>query len=364
MAQAQRNRDWLGLVALVCRVLFAVTFIVSGALKAIDPWGTFLSMRNYFVAYSLDMPVQELGMSLSILLGGFELALGVMLLLNVARSITSIVALALMPVFTIITLLSATAFPIEDCGCFGELIKLTPWQSFAKNIVLLLMAVVVWYYHRKEQFSLSKKDIVAIPIIVAAAMSLGVYSYRHLPIFDTLPYKKGVNIAEEMAKTRAQQASERVVLVYRNNVTNKLHEFSVEDTEWQNDSLWTWEDTRLERMESKTAPTVVEFYVGNNEGDKTAEVLSAPRIYMLFMATMQLDNEVRERFDAVERHAEQSGVELVYVTPEDISSATSVYPILNMDPKTMKTMLRADYGLIVLEEGEIVEKYNFRDIPY
>ena len=355
--------SWYCYLSHLCRILFAVTFIVSGFLKAIDPWGTILSMRNYLVAY--DVTASEwLVTSFSISLGSLELLLGCMLLLKLAPRLTSVVAMVLMPIFTIITLLSATIVPIEDCGCFGELIKLTPWQSFAKNVALLLMAVCFGAYHRKDHFTLSKKELFSTLVLLVLTMWLGVYSYRHLPLIDTLPYKKGVNIAEGMTRASAEQPSEKVVLIYRNRVTDEVREFSVEDTEWQNDSLWNWVDTRVEKVQSGSDASLLEFYVSDRDGDKTAEVLSAEKIYLLFMAKTELDDDVREQFEVTERHAEQCGAALLYVTPEDISGVESKYPILNMDSKTMKTILRADYGLVVLEKGVIVDKRNYRDINF
>ena len=355
--------SWYCYLSHLCRILFAVTFIVSGFLKAIDPWGTILSMRNYLVAYDVTAP-EWLVTSFSIALGGFELLLGCMLLLKLAPRLTSVVAMMLMPIFTIITLLSATIVPIEDCGCFGELIKLTPWQSFSKNVALLLMAICFWAYHRKESYSLSRKELLATFVLMVLTMGLGLYSYCHLPLIDTLPYKKGVNIAEGMSHARSEQNSEKVVLIYRNITTNEVREFSVEDTEWQNDSLWSWVDTRVEKLQSGSDASLLEFYVSDSEGDKTAEVLSAEKIYLLFMAKSDICDDVRGRFELAENQAERCGAALVYVTPEDISKVESKYPILNMDSKTMKTILRADYGLVVLEKGVIADKRNYRDINF
>lgn len=363
MTKTLKHRGWYCYLSHICRILFAATFIVSGFLKAIDPWGTILSMRNYLVAYDVTMP-EWLVTSFSICLGGFELLLGCMLLLKLAVRFASVASMVLMPIFTIVTLLSATVVPIEDCGCFGELIKLTPWQSFAKNVALLLMAICFWGYHRKDAFAFSKKEVVVTSILMVVTLGLGIYSYRHLPLIDTLPYKKGVNIAEEMSNARSEHNAERVVLLYRNNVTNEVHEFSVEDTAWQNDSLWSWVDTRVEKIQKGAEPTLLEFYVSDGEGDKTIEVLSVPKIYLLFMAQNELSDDVRERFEMVERYVEKRGVALAYVSPQDISNITLVYPILNMDPKTMKTILRADYGLVVLEKGVVVDKCNFRDINF
>ena len=202
-------------------------------------------------------------------------------------------------------------------------------------------------------------------IFFTFAMSMGVHHYRHLPLIDMLPYKVGVNIGEEMERARVQQTSEDVVLVYRNRRTGRVREFSLEDKAWHNEKRWEWVETRVESDNHSVEPMILEFYISNNEGEKTAELLATQgKLYMLFMAKLQMPAAVRERFDAVERHVEQNGGTLIYITPEHITSTNTAYPIYNMDSKTMKTVLRAEYGLVVLEDGVLVEKYNYRDISY
>ena len=358
-----RNRFWFVVLSCLCRFIFATTFIVSGFLKSIDPWGTIFAIESYLTAYNMTAP-EWLVLAGAIGLSAVELVLGFMLLFNAYIRITTVVSVVVMFVFTILTLLSATVVPVEDCGCFGELIKFTPWQTFAKNAVLLPMSLCFWYHYRKERpFEYWKRDLVLTLIFFIGAIGLSVYSYHHLPMIDSTPYKKGVNIVEKMAGADTKHAEEKIVLVYRNRQTDELHEFSVEDTDWQNDSLWVWVDTRVEGV-TKTVSTLFEFYVSNNEGDKTAELLAKPKLYMLFMESGEYDDKVRRAFANVEQYAEANGGEVVYITPVELSSVTAAHPCYNMDAKTMKTILRAEYGLVILENGVITDKLNYRDIEY
>ena len=363
MAQSLRNRRWYRYLSHFCRVLFAISFIVAGFYKAIDPWGTILAMRNYLVAYDITAP-DWLVTTLSIWLSGAELMMGCMLLFKVRIRMVSIFSVLSMIFFTILTLLSATVIPVEDCGCFGELIKLTPWQSFAKNAVLLPMAFCFWYRYRPDRiFAFSKLEFFLMCLFFTFAMSMGYYHYRHLPLIDMLPYKVGVNIAEEMDNATAQQTSEDVILVYRNRRTGRLREFSLDDKAWHNDNRWEWVETRVESDKNSVEPMILEFYISNAEGDKTAEILSHQgKLYMLFMKNLEHNEEVRNRFNAVESYVAEYGGTIIYVTPENITEPNS--NIYNMDSKTMKTILRADYGLVEMEKGVITAKYNYRDIPY
>lgn len=363
MAVNLRNKFWFVVLSCTCRFIFATTFIVSGFMKSMDPWGTILTMESYLAAYNLVAP-EWLVSICSIGLGAAELIIGCMLLFNVYIRITSVISVVVMTFFTILTLLSATLFPVEDCGCFGDFIHLTPWQTFAKNVALLPMAICFWYHYRQEQlFETWKRDCMLFVVFAVLAIGLGVYSYLTLPVIDTTPYKTGVNIADEMNNSRAQRSQEEVVLVYRNLHTDELHEFSVDDTTWQNDSIWVWVETRVEE-DNAEAPTLLEFYVGDAEGDKTMQLLAKPKLYMLFMESSKYDEDVREAFESVEQYARVNGGEVVYITPENLDSVECSYPCYNMDPKTMKTILRAEYGLVLLEKGVIAEKYNYRSIPY
>ncbi len=364
MAQALRNRRWYRYLSHFCRVIFAIVFIVSGFYKAIDPWGTILAMRNYLVAYDITAP-DWLVTTLSIWLSGAELMMGCMLLFKVRIRMVSVFSVLSMIFFTILTLLSATVIPVEDCGCFGELVKLTPWQSFAKNVVLLPMALCFWYRYRPDRmFAFSKLEFSLMCLFFAFAMSMGYYHYRHLPLVDMLPYRVGVNIPEAMNNARDEQTSEEVVLLYRNRRTGRIREFALDDKAWHNEARWEWVDTRV-NSETSVEPMILEFYVSDHTGEKSEELLSAQeKLYLLFMAHSEYDEEVRERFEAVERYVEKNGGIPIYITPEHIPANNTLYPIYNMDAKTMKTMLRADYGLVILEKGTIVGKFNYRDIPY
>ncbi len=363
MAHALRNRRWYRYLSHFCRVVFALTFLVSGFYKAIDPWGTILAMRNYLVAYDITAP-DWLVTTLSIWLSCAELMMGCMLLFKVRIRMASVFAVLSMIFFTVLTFLSATVIPVEDCGCFGELVKLTPWQSFAKNAVLLPMALCFWYRYRPDRiFAFSKLEFSLMCFFFTFAMSMGTYHYLHLPLIDMLPYKVGVNIAEEMDKARANQSAEEVVLLYRNIRTGRIREFSLDDKAWHNDKRWEWVETRVESNNNGVEPMILEFYISNHEGDKTAEILSHEgKLYMLFMVNSEYGEAVQERFESVEQYAENSGGTIIYITPENITDLDS--NIYNMDSKTMKTILRADYGLVELENGTIIGKYNYRDIPY
>ena len=165
------------LLANVCRLILACTFILSGFTKVIDPWGTALKVNEYLSIYGMEA-LEPASMTFSIWLCGAELMMGCMLLFKVRIRLISIFALASMLFFTLLTLLSATVIPVEDCGCFGEALKLSPWETFVKNVVLLPMAFVVWWRYRPDRiFAFKPVEIVLTCTFFCLSMYLGYYCY-------------------------------------------------------------------------------------------------------------------------------------------------------------------------------------------
>ena len=355
----------------ISRLILSLTFIFSGFVKSVDPWGTALKVDEYLSIYGID-ELSRWSMGFSIWLCGAELMMGLMLLFKVRIRLISILALASMIFFTVLTFLSATWIPVEDCGCFGDAVKMTPWQTFAKNAVLLPLAFVVWHHYRPDRiFAFRRTEVVLTVLFFCVAMGVGFYSYRHLPLIDFLPYKVGVNIAGEMQ--RAEEAPEKVpetILVYRNRTTGKTSEFRLDDKEWQDDSKWEWVDTYTSEPAPSMRPTVAEFAVRDAEGDATHDITNcAGRLYMFCVADMEsVDDRCRERMTAAVARAAAEGARCVVLTSRPLHEVTYYdfggceVRAYNVDASTLKTMLRARNGLVVLDDGTIVKKQNCRDI--
>ena len=368
-----RNRafKWL---SHACRIVLGVTFIFSGFVKTVDPWGTAIKIQEYLSIYGLES-LSGLRFGFSIWLCGAELMMGLMLLFKVRIRLISIFALASMIFFTVLTFLSATWLPVEDCGCFGDAVKLTPWETFAKNLVLLPLSVVVWWRYRRDRiFAFSKAEVGCTVLFFSLAMGLGIYCYAHLPLIDFRPFKVGVNIYEAMNAYSADPGPQagKTVLIYRNRQTGRLHEFSLDDTEWQDAGRWEWVDTRTEELdEPKVDPTLSEFSLRDAEGDATESLLTRPgRVYMLCITDSEgLDAPCERRFRGVVERAAAEGALAVCLTPERLRGVTyrsfagsAAVRCYNIDATTLKTMLRAFNGMVVLGDGTIVEKRNCRDI--
>ncbi len=363
-----RNRFWFVVVSCLFRFIFATTFIVSGVMKSIDPWGTILTVDNYFMAYDIVAPNWLVG-AVSVGLSASEILLGIMLLFNIFIRITSVASVIVMLFFTTLTILNATIFPVDNCGCLGDILPLTPWQSVIKNLLLLPMSICFWYHYRQERaFESWKSDLLITLLISVVAFGMSTYIYLH-PIngMDNSAYKVGVDISKAINREKSDTTSnqESVILVCRNKQTGEIQEFQLDDKTWQDEQQWEWVETRVEQDEM-VLPLMLEFYVCDAEKrDRTDELLTAPKLYMIFTVSPDYDEDVRNRFEAVEQFANVNGGEVVYVTAESLDQFEEFsYPCYNMDPKLMQTILPENYGLVVLEKGKIDGKYSYRDIPY
>lgn len=366
-----RNTRTFKIIANICRLVLACTFILSGFTKVIDPWGTALKVSEYLSIYGMEW-MQPAAMTFSIWLCGAELMMGCMLLFKVRIRLISIFAVLSMTFFTVLTLLSATLIPVEDCGCFGDALKLTPWETFAKNVILLPMALVVWWRYRPDRiFAFKPVEIALTCTFFFLSMYLGYYCYIHLPLIDFLPYKVGVNIHEAMQAPAVAPGESETVLVYRNRATGEEREFSLEDPEWQDDTKWEWVDTRTTSEVPAIRPLVSEFALRDAAGeDVTEAVVTRPgRLYMLCVTNFDLlSKRCARRMAALVERARQEGAGVVCLTPDPLEGVAThdfgsgEVTCYNIDASTMKTMLRAENGLVTLDDGTITDKRNCRDI--
>jgi triosephosphate isomerase len=367
----------LKIAAMVCRVLVGVIFAFSGFVKAVDPWGTALKVNEYLSIYGFE-ELQPASMVFSIWLCGAELMMGLMLIFRVRTRLISIFALISMTFFTILTFLSATWIPVEDCGCFGDALRLSPWKTFFKNLIILPMVVVVWYRYRHQRiFVINKIEVALATLFCVVAMGVGTYCYFNLPLIDFLPYKVGANIYE-MINRQHDTGSEEIneeeyVLVYRNRRTNKLREFSIDDKEWQNEEKWEWVETRVDNEVSAGHTLVSEFSITSADGDVTSQILARKGMVYLICVTdlNDISGDCRRRLRSVVEHAASNGGLAVCLTPQIMRELTyysfdGSEPVkcYNIDATVLKTLLRAKNGLVVLEDGTIKGKYNCRNIDF
>ena len=225
----------------ICRFIVAFVFIISGFVKAIDPLGTQYKIQDYLSALGMGNVLPDfLTLSLSVMLSAFEFTLGVMLLFAIQRRTISKCVVAFLSVMFLVTLWIAIANPVSDCGCFGDAIILTNWQTFGKNVILLLFAIIIarWPLRMKRLISKSNQWIVTNYTILFILLS-SIYSLYVLPMFDFRPYHIGADIKKGMEiPADAKQPKFETTFIMEKDGVRK--EFSLENYP---DSSWTFIDS-------------------------------------------------------------------------------------------------------------------------
>ncbi len=358
----------------VARMIMGLVFIISGFVKAIDPWGTSIKVDEYLRSYGWE-ELLPLSIAISIWLCGAELMMGLMLTFKVRIRFVSIGALFSMVIFTIITLLGATVMPVEDCGCFGHAVSLSPWQSFFKNLLLLPMAVIIYWRYRPDKIFLFKRsELILAALFFSISMGLGFYCYRHLPLIDFLPYKVGANLPVLIEEANKANRADKVdvVLVFKDKKRgDRYKEFKMEDTEWHNEDRYEWVETRTVEHIPAVKPLISEFALRDyNSQLVTNELLSTPGVLDMLVITSlskideELMSECRIALESYAAEAKAKGNRVICITPDIITEESNFAGVecYNIDPITMKTMLRAWAGVVSLRDGVIERKSNCIDL--
>lgn len=343
------------------RWLLGGVFLFSGLVKCVDPVGTSIFVEKYLATYSLEA-ILYLALPLAVLLATVEVMLGVMLIIGVLRKYVALATTIFLTLFTLITLLSATVLPIGDCGCFGDAVKLTPWQTFAKNLLLLPAAIWLWRNTVDKPHAWSRVAVVVVAA-VALPMALNLYSLRYLPLVDFMPYKLGVDLRNEVANERSAE-SLRSVLIFKDTTTGNVVEFPAEDTScWLNPNL-EYVDARTESIINEAA-RFADFRIYNRDSeDVTLELLGKQgRVAWLCINDAETLDGTRlkysERlFDAYPAEA------IVVLTASDRAYVAKRLgcDVYTIDAMTLRSIVRADVGVVVLNNGVVEYKSDIRDI--
>ena len=254
----------------VCRLLIAIAFIFSGYVKAVDPLGTQYKIEDYLGALHLMAYVPRfvtLGASVS--LSAIEFSIGIFLLLAIRRRLISKVTLVFMSVMTLLTIWIYVANPVEDCGCFGDFIRLTNGETLLKNIVLLGASLTVSFMPlRMYRFISKTNQWIAFHFTFVFILFTSAYSLYLLPVFDFLPYHVGTDINREMEIPEGAKAPEfQTTFILEKD--GKQKEFTLEDYP---DSSWTFIDSKTVQTQEGYVPPIHDFSL---QDMKTGEDLTA-----------------------------------------------------------------------------------------
>ncbi len=356
------------------RIILGIVFIYSGFVKGIDPWGSAYKFTDYFNAMGLDWMLWS-AFSLGVLQALAEFIIGVALVFNIFIRFFSWLALAFMAVFLPITLWVALKNPVTDCGCFGDALVITNWQTFYKNIVLTLLAIIVVVYRKNMKCLVSQRfaNVLAALVTIAYA-GIAVYSYRHLPVFDFRPYKVGVNIPESMVipEGAAEDVYENT-FYYKNKKNGKVEAFSENDYPWQDTLNWEFSDMKSTLVEKGYQPPIHDFSIETKDGDNIIDFFMNDDNYVFMLVAYNLDKSCtksQDKINALAEWAMSSNMSFFCLTasiPEEAREFAekngAPYEFFNCDEITLKTIIRSNPGLVLLKKGTIMAKWHCNDIP-
>ena len=313
----------------LCRLLLAVVFILSGFVKAVDPVGTQYKLEDYLEALHLGGFVPELALlAVAVALSAVEFCLGIFLLFAMRRRSATVLTLVLMCFMTPLTLWLALANPISDCGCFGDAVVLTNWQTFAKNVVLLGAAVVVARWHKDMfRFVSETNQWIAINYSVLFILAVSALCLYDLPLFDFRPYHIGTDLRKG----------------------------------------WN------EMIEGKESP-YADFFIerSTDRSDITEDVLNDTS-YVFLLVSPHLEVADDSRLDLINElyeYATEHGYSFYGLTASnekaiahwrDITGAD--YEFCLTDETTLRTIIRSNPGLLLLKNGVVIRKWSHNNLP-
>jgi len=374
------NNKPLSILGAAARTLLGLTFIFSGFVKAVDPLGTVYKIEDYLNAFggffTQLVPAAPYAACALIL---FEFVLGVLLTFNVWTKVTSWLALAMMLVMTPLTLYLAITNPITDCGCFGDAIHLSNWATFGKNVVLLvLVAVLLWA--KDHLFATWVQPINILICVLAFCLCGGLmtYSLLHLPPVDFRPYKIGNNIPELMVVEIPEDAPRdeyEYRFIYEKDGVQQ--EFTL-DNYPKNDSSWVFvEQTSklIKKGYEAPEPPVHDFVLTLTDEetgdiyDMTDEILEQDSVTLAIMYKIEkASRKTVAKLNRLYEHSMETGMPFYAVTGSGEreveiwrAETGAEYPILSCDGITLKTIVRANPGIVVLHQGTVADKYNLRN---
>lgn len=352
----------------IFRILTGLVFMFSGFVKGVDPLGTAYKIEDYFYAYHTEWAI-PLALTLSIILCAFEFTLGVMLILNLFQKLSSWMVLIMMSFFTVITFFDAINNPVPDCGCFGDAIKLTNWETFYKNIVLMVLVLMLFIRRNKKMPSFCCK---AQGITVSAVMLLfvlfSVYNYRNLPMIDFLPWKVGNKMMPEKMEPIQNYVT------YKNKTTGEKKEYLSSKIPWQ-DSVWMANWEFLETRQVNPNKVLAEgFGIIDQTGMDVTNQMVNSEDYIWFVAMYSIEEApVKAQLKTAEfiNKTLGSGIKLVILTsssPQIIAQKQKDLVFENgefcfVDDISLKMMVRSNPGFVLLKNATVLGKWHWRNVP-
>jgi len=364
-ARKRHTGDW---VFLLLRILLGLVFLFSSFVKGVDPLGTSYKVEDYLMVFGWNGLIPyALVLSYGLIL--LEFLLGVALLFKAFLKYTYWVMLLVMAFFTVLTYFDATKNLVSDCGCFGDALKITNWQTFYKNIVLMVMLLVLMLGQFRFHFKSIKVRTGGLVLFFAAVVFVSFMNYNinHLPVIDFRPWKVGQVFHGD------QQNKKKIFVSYRNKKTGEVKEFLFPNYPWQDSTWmkqWTFVGQRIVENKGEESPQlVIQDSLGN---DRFQDIFASSRFHFVLVSYNMNQAELVgfQKFEKVNSFISKQNIPVVMLTASDRGMTKDIlqryqlnFPVYFADEITLKAMIRSNPGLILLHNGRLIRKWAFRDFP-
>ncbi|MCL2412649.1 MAG: hypothetical protein FWC98_00740 [Bacteroidales bacterium] len=360
-------------IIIIARILIGIIFIFSGVVKAVDPLGAQFQIMDYFAAYGAEW-ANPLAQLLALGLNVAEILIGIALILNLRMAITAWMVAAMMGFFTGLTFLDA-AFAsdrISDCGCFGQFLILTPWQTFYKNVVLNIWVVIVFFGRHKTSNPFTFKTE-ALIMIASAIVFFGIqiYGLRHLPIVHFLDWRVG-------AQLNPPRLPVTFTTKWQNQETQEIREFTSSELATLDRTVWTFVETIIH---DPNPPDLASIMIpmfddrGVNAHEISNDVADRPG-YTFIVAIHDIERanyRNLSRIFTLMDFAKQNGYDFMFlfdatITDNDLKNfkqrvGRSDFNAYFSGKRDIMAIVRSNPGLILIHDGHIRGQWAWRDIP-
>jgi len=352
------------------RIFVGVLFIISGLIKLNDPVGFSYKLAEYFSEPVFNMSFLEpLALGLAIFLVILEVVLGVMLLVGYKSRLTIWALLLLIVFFTFLTFYSAYFNVVKDCGCFGDALHLTPWESFTKDIVLLFFILILFFNQKlvRPLFSYAVTNLIVL-ISVALSALMAYWVLHHNPIKDFRPYKVGTNIEKGMEiPAGAPKSVVEMIFIYKVNGVDK--EFTEKDLMNIPEGA-TFVDRKDKVITEGYVPPIHDFTMTKDDSDYKEELLKEPKLLVFVTYDLTLSSpDGMKKLEGLSKEAKAKGYKVVAMTAsgaDEIAKAKKQYGLdvdfYFCDATALKTIERANPSIVVIHKGTIIQKVHYNDI--
>jgi len=359
-------------VVKVSQILVGLLFIFSGFVKADDPTGFTIKLGEYFAPDALNMPwLDKFSFTIAFIIPIIEMMLGFMILLGSKKKLTLTLLVLMEIFFTFLTWYTAHYNKVLECGCFGDAVPMTSWQSFWKNIVLMVLILILVIGAKNiSPIIKGRAQNVVLIILLAGSTFFSYYCYNYLPVIDFRPYKVGTDIKKDM------QGTPDVVKFYytlKNKKSGETKEFEKFPDNYQND--WTFVGSRTETLKKGIDAKIKDFSITSPAGnDVTDSILSVPgNTFLLISMSIDEANKDKETVDKINKLASdcmRDHIGFICLTASDPTQITSYqkeynppYQFYGTDGTVLKTMIRSNPGLVLIKGGVVKAMWHYHSIP-